>query len=101
MIADRRLFLTSDRQRIVEEGSADAAFLYVAEGGVYDEAEARRLGWPPEVQDTTELIDMDDVLRKAQEEPEAKALHEPPATKQIIPPEVKRTPRLVKRGKNG
>lgn len=97
MIADRRLYLTSDRKRLVEEGDPEAAFLFVAQGDYYDERTAKELGWPPETPVTTELIDMDEVLRKAQEEPEAKALHEPPATKQIIPPETKRTPRLVKK----
>ena len=97
MIADRRLFLTSDRQRIVEEGDPEAAFLYVAQGGEYDEADARRKGWPPDAQITTEIIDMDEVLRKAQVEAEGKALHEPPETKQIIPPETRRTPRLIKK----
>jgi hypothetical protein len=100
MIADRRLYLTADRKTLVEEGDPSAAFLFVAAGDHLDEDEARRLGWPPPKADaTTELIDMDEVLRKAQVEPEAKALHEPPETKQIIPPEVKRTPRLVKRRK--
>ena len=97
MIADRSLYLTSDRKRLVEEGDPEAAFLFVPKGDYYDEAKTKELGWPPETQVTTELIDMDEVLRKAQEEPEAKALHEPPATKQIIPPETKRTPRLVKK----
>ena len=95
MIADRRLYLTADRKTLVEEGDPSAAFLFVKKGDYYDEAEAKRLGWPPDVQDTTELINMDDVLRKAQEEPEAKALHEPPETK------AERGPRLVKRPKNG
>jgi hypothetical protein len=81
MIADRSLYLTSDRKRLVEEGSPDAAFLFVPQGDYYDEDEAKRLGWP-------------------QVEPEAKAIHEPPATKaQIIPPETKRMPRLLKRRK--
>jgi hypothetical protein len=31
-VADRRLYLTSDRQRVVEHGSEDAAFLYAAVG---------------------------------------------------------------------
>lgn len=31
-IADRRLYLTANRQRVVEEGDPDAAFLYAAPG---------------------------------------------------------------------
>lgn len=34
MIADRRLWLTADRQRVVEEGSTDAAILYATPGTV-------------------------------------------------------------------
>jgi hypothetical protein len=88
VIADRRLFLTLDRKRLVEEGDPRAAFLFVIKGGVYDEAEAKQLGWPSA--DTQPL----------QVEPEAKAMHEPPETKaQIIPPETRRMPRLLKRRK--
>jgi hypothetical protein len=101
VIADRSLYLTSDRKRLVEEGSPDAAFLFVAPGDYYDERMAKEMGWPPEAQDAiTEPIDMDQVMKKAQVEAEGKAIHEPPATKQIIPPETKRAPRLLKRRKN-
>ena len=31
-IAEERLYLTADRQRVVKEGSEDAAFLYAAVG---------------------------------------------------------------------
>ena len=94
MIADRRLYLTSDRKRLVEEGDPSAAFLFVKQGDYYDEVEAKRLGWPPAEQETTELIDMEEVLRDAlQVEAEGKALHEPPETK------AERGPRLVKRRK--
>lgn len=34
VIADRRLWLTADRQRVVEEGSSDAAILYATPGTV-------------------------------------------------------------------
>lgn len=34
MIADRRLWLTADRSRVVEEGSPDAAILYATPGTV-------------------------------------------------------------------
>ena len=97
MIADRRLYLTADRKTLVEEGDPSAAFLWVKHGDYYDEDEAKRLGWPPEELVTTELIDMEEVLRRAEVEPEVepegKALHEPPETK------AERGPRLVKRPK--
>ena len=96
MIADRTLYLTADRKTLVEEGDPSAAFLFVKKGDYLDEDEAKRLGWPPAATDpTTELIDMEELLRKAQEEAEAKALHEPPETK------AERGPRLVKRRKDG
>ena len=97
MIADRTLYLTADRKTLVEEGDPSAAFLFVKKGDYLDEDEAKRLGWPPpERVETTELIDMEKVLRDAlQEEPEAKALHEPPETK------AQPGPRLVKRRKDG
>jgi len=82
MIADRRLYLTADRKTLVEEGDPSAAFLWVKHGDYYDEDEAKRLGWPPpEREVTTELIDMEEVLRRSEVEPEAKAIHEPPETK--------------------
>lgn len=34
MQSDKRLYLTVDRERVVEEGDPDAAFLLVAEGGM-------------------------------------------------------------------
>jgi hypothetical protein len=76
----------------VEEGDPSAAFLFVAEGDYYDEDMAREMGWPPETQDAiTERIDMGEVMRKAQVEPEGKALHEPPETK------ARKGPRLIKK----
>ena len=88
MIADRRLFLTADRRRIVEESDNSAAFLYVAKGDYYDEDDAREKGWPRE---TLKVV------------PESKAILEPPENKAIqIPPEVKRDrPRLVRRRRHG
>ena len=44
MKADRRLYLTADRQRVVEEGDAEAAFLLVPEGEEIPEDEVERLG---------------------------------------------------------
>lgn len=44
MIADRRLWLTADRDRVVEEGDPDAAFLFVTPGKTVPDAEAARLG---------------------------------------------------------
>ena len=42
--ADRRLYLTADKDRVVEEDDIRGAFLLVAEGRQIDGAEAERLG---------------------------------------------------------
>lgn len=45
VIADRRLWLTADRKRVVEDGDQAAAFLLAGgPGAVIDDAEADRLG---------------------------------------------------------
>lgn len=43
VISDRRLYLTADNDRIVEEGDADARFLLAGAGGTIKAAEAKRL----------------------------------------------------------
>ena len=74
MVADRRLYLTADKTRLVEEGDPAGAFLYCSPGLEVDEAELRRLGGAKVI-------------------PEAKAIQEPPENKAIeIPPAVKRRP---------
>lgn len=42
--ADRRLFLTADKSRVVEEGDTAAAFLFVAAGDGILSGEAGRYG---------------------------------------------------------
>jgi len=72
MIADRRLYLTADRSRIVQEGDPLAAFLFVSPGQEYDHEEAERLGY------------------KVQVIHEAKAMLEAPVNKSVeYPPEIK------------
>ena len=44
MIADRRLYLTADKERLVEEGSADAAFLFATPGKEISDEDAERYG---------------------------------------------------------
>ena len=82
MIADRRLYLTADKSRLVEEGSPEAAFLYCTPGHEVNEEELRRLGGPVvKVEPEVNVV------------PEAKAIQEPPENKAVeIPPAVKRRP---------
>ncbi len=42
--SDRRLYLTADKARVVDEGDAEAAFLLVGEGGELPEEEAEKYG---------------------------------------------------------
>lgn len=44
MELDRRLWLTADRKKVVEDGDPKAAFLLGNEGTEVDDAEAKRLG---------------------------------------------------------
>lgn len=44
MLADRRLYLTRDRSRVVEEGDVEAAFLLASEGRDIEVSEIHRLG---------------------------------------------------------
>lgn len=68
--SEKRLYLTRDKSKVVEEGSEEAAFLLVAEGGQIPLAEAERLGLTKKPEE------------KAAEKPAAtKAVPRPPATK--------------------
>lgn len=44
MIADRRLWLTADRARVVEEGDPEAAFLFTSPGKEISDEDAERYG---------------------------------------------------------
>lgn len=44
IIADRRLYLTADKARVVEDGDPSAAFLFATPGVVIPAAEATALG---------------------------------------------------------
>jgi hypothetical protein len=44
LIADRKLYLTSDKARVVEEGSSEAAYPFANSGTLIPDAEAERLG---------------------------------------------------------
>lgn len=43
LISDRKLYVTADRSRVVEEGDVDAAFLLVGERGIIEETDVVRL----------------------------------------------------------
>lgn len=44
LIADRRLYLSADRTRVIEEGETGAAFLLVGQGVAIAPDEVKRLG---------------------------------------------------------
>jgi len=54
-VADRRLYLTADRSRIVEEGDPAAAFLLVAAGRDVPVADAARYGLTLDAQGVVEV----------------------------------------------
>lgn len=74
LVADRRLFLTADKTRVVEEGDAEAAYLFATPGSPIALEDATRYG----------------LLAPVVEEAE-------PATAEASPPE-KRTAGSRKRG---
>lgn len=47
MIADRRLYLTADKSRVVEEGDPEAAFLFTTPGKTISDADVERYGLAP------------------------------------------------------
>lgn len=60
MIADRKLFLTADRERVVEEGDPDAAFLLAAPGKQISDADAERYGLKPKAKAEAKQADEPD-----------------------------------------
>jgi hypothetical protein len=76
-ISDRRLFLTADKERVVEDGDPEACFLLVGQGCELPMAEAERYGL---------------VKPKAQE----KAMEGPSEDKAVKPPKNK----AVKKSRN-
>ena len=60
MIADRRLYLTADRERVVEEGDPDAAFLFVTPGKEVSDADAERYGLKPKAKAEAKQADESD-----------------------------------------
>jgi hypothetical protein len=83
MISNKRLYLTADRSRVVEEESPDAAYLLVGAGCELPDAVARQYG----------LLDESVVIEKA--------IEAPPENKAILyAPENKRQGRRFKKAEN-
>lgn len=72
IMADRRLWLTADKARVVEDGDPEAAFLLAAPGHPILEADVKRLGLG--VKDGC-------VVLKARRKAEDKAVHASPEDK--------------------
>lgn len=66
---DRRLWLTADKERVVEEGDPDAAFLFVSAGKEVSDEDASRYG-------------LDAPAPAPAPEPEPEKQADPPADKQ-------------------
>ena len=82
---DRRLWLTADKARVVEDGDRAAAFLWHIAGETVTAAEAARVGFgvQPDPEPEEEVTEPDP-------EPEAKMVDAPPNKAVIAAPENKR-----------
>lgn len=91
MKATKRLYLTADRSRVVEEGALTAAFLFATEGDEISAADVKKYG----LSETSKVEPAKSKAApkdepKAEEEPDAKATEEPSGTKAVDgPPENK------------
>jgi enoyl-CoA hydratase/carnithine racemase len=81
--ADRRLYHTADKSRVVEEGDPEAAFLYLAEGQSAPLAEAREYGLVSGDEPDNNEGAPDAAQPVEQVEPEAKAVVKAPANKAV------------------
>lgn len=77
---DRRLWLTADRTRLVEDGDPEAAFLWAAPGDEVDQRELERLTAAPAERAEKARKWLAKVC-KAKRKPADKALKDPPETK--------------------
>jgi enoyl-CoA hydratase/carnithine racemase len=81
-IANRRLFLSADRSRVVEENDPDAAFLLATVGDELSDAEAHRLGLLERMPDP----DADVEAAAKEKRPAATKVRYPKGTKAQEPP---------------
>ena|SRR5215211_454220 len=91
--SDKRLYLTEDRSRAVEEGDPAAAFLLVAENGELQDEEAARLGLTGKKMQEPEPVVVHSIaadppkdepkedVPAEDDEPETKAVSGPPENK--------------------
>lgn len=80
--SDKRLYLTRDRSRAVEEGDPEAAFLLVVAGGEMPDDEAKRLG----------LTGKKQAAPEPEPVPSTAADREPPAEEQPAGPPAEERP---------
>jgi hypothetical protein len=80
---DRKLWLTADRERVVEDGDPDAAFLLASKGKELDAATVERYGLEPKKQGGKPA--KDDAAGTA----EGKAVAGPPENKAVKAPATK------------
>jgi hypothetical protein len=84
VIIDRRLCLTEDKSRVVDETSPDARWLWAIPGHVVDRAEAEQLG-------ALKPVAQPEVVapEPAADEPPKRRRGRPPGTKRAVPDEDK------------
>lgn len=77
--SDKRLYLNADRSEIVEEGSPEATFLLVSEGGTVSTEDAKKYGLSAKARDAAE--ESEDKPKSEADKAEQKQLEEPPQNK--------------------
>jgi len=94
LVADRRLYLDTTRDQMLEHGDTRAAFLLVGEGGTVPAAEVERLGL---VMRDGRIQQRPEKETKQEPPPEDKKL-EPPEDKSVWKPKKKRAKKAKKKG---
>ena len=84
VVAEERLWLTADRQRLVEDGHSDAAFLFCIPGQLIPYGEAARVGL---VAEDTPAADAPAAVKESA--PEATKESKPDRTKERKPERTK------------
>lgn len=81
--SEKRLYLNSDRSKVVEEDDADAAYLLVNAGGQVSDADAKQydLKKADVKADAEEKAEEKPAENKAEEKAESKQVEDPPENK--------------------
>lgn len=90
IILDRRLYLTEDRSRLVEDGDPAARWLYGVKDQRVNAAEAERLGYQPRASERGEETPVTETEIKNQEPAEDKAVAKETVSDKAVKPKKKK-----------